>query len=137
MRESRRVAWLLLVVLCPTVTPVTARADQVDGHRVTYTVTATDAVVADIYLRETDPPSWADYSHDPYLYSPKFDAVMDAGQSWSRDVVLGDPQRWAMVSVIGRSSAASLGFHCELAVDGVVVARGEGSKGALCSVRHW
>src|SRR4051812_47429890 len=51
--------------------PATSRADEPATHRVTYTVTAGAPVQADVYYRDTDPPSWADYSHNPYLFSPR------------------------------------------------------------------
>lgn len=39
-------------------------------HHISYRVTAEEPVSADIYYREADPPTWADYSHNPYVFSP-------------------------------------------------------------------
>lgn len=104
---------------------------------VTYTVTADQPVTADIYYRETDPPTWADYSHNPYLFSPKVTVEIAPDRPWVLTVALADPDRWAMVSATSGRLPKESGFRCELAVDGVAVATGEGPKGALCSVRHW
>ena len=112
-------------------------AHGITPHTVTYTVTTDMPVTADIYYRDVDPPTWADYSHNPYQYSPKarFDIAPD--RPWVLEVALADPDRWAMVSATSGPSPVEPAFRCELAVDGVVVATGQGPKGALCSVRHW
>lgn len=106
-------------------------------RQVTYTVTANEAVTADIYYREADPPTWADYSHNPYLYSPKARVDIAPDTPWVRTVTLADPDRWAMVSVTSGRLPVQPHFRCELSVDGVIVATGDGPKGALCSIRHW
>ncbi len=117
--------------------PVPAHADPPPLHQVTYTVTAQTPTRADIYYRETDPPNWADYSHNPYVFSPKAEVEVGPGAPWVLTVQLADPDRWAMVSATSGRGPATPAFHCELAVDGVVVATGDGPKGALCAVRHW
>jgi hypothetical protein len=117
------------------VAAVPAQADE--PHHVRYTVTAQERTAVAIYFREADPPNWADYSHNPYQYSPKAEADIGPDTPWVREVVLTDPQQWAMVSAgIGRASGTP-NIRCELAVEGVVVATGEGARGALCSMRHW
>ncbi|KUI03475.1 hypothetical protein AU190_17045 [Mycolicibacterium acapulense] len=119
-----------LVVAAPT------QAAQL--HRVTYTVTADNAAHADIYYRDVDPPSWADYSHNPYQFSPKAEVRFESGQSWVLEVMLADPRRWAMVAATpGGMPPKPPMFRCELAVDGVVVRSTNGARGALCSLRHW
>jgi hypothetical protein len=39
-------------------------------HAVRYAVTAQQPTNATLYYRDTDPPLFADYSHDPYRFSP-------------------------------------------------------------------
>ena len=93
---------------------------------------------AEIYYRDTDPPNWAEYSHNPYLYSPNVEAQVGPEQKWNLDVYLADPDSWAMVTTgIQSDSSALPNFHCVLAVDGVVVKTAQGPKGALCSIRAW
>ena len=120
-----------------TVTTGPAHADPPGGHHVTYTVTAESPVTADIYFREVDPPNWADYSHNPYVFSPKVQVEVGADRPWVLHATLVDPNRWAMVSATSGRTPGEPVFHCQLAVDGVVVATGDGPKGALCSLRHW
>jgi len=107
-------------------------------HEVQYTVTADQQVSAAIYYRDVEPPNWADYSHNSYIYSPKAEADIGPGRRWAHAARLSDPGQWAMVAVTisGLSSAAPM-FHCELAVDGVVVDANDGPNGALCSMRTW
>jgi hypothetical protein len=84
-----------------------------------------------------DPPNFADYSHNPYQFSPTLEADVGLAKAWVLDVMLADPDQWAIVAATSGLSAASPLFHCELAVDGVVVDSNDGPKGALCWLRHW
>jgi hypothetical protein len=106
-------------------------------HHVKYTVFAEQPYRADIYYREVDPPNWADYSHNPYLYSPKLEVDVGPDNMWVRDVMLANPDQWAMVTATSGQAPTTPNFHCVLAVDGVVVATDSGPKGALCSLRSW
>ncbi len=93
---------------------------------------------AEVYFRDTDPPNWQEYSHNPYLYSPNIEANLGPDSKWVLDVGLANPDSWAMVTAsIAADSQAAPNFHCVLAVDGVVVKTHQGPKGALCSIRTW
>lgn len=65
--------------------------------------------------------------------------TLSPGEPWTRDVTLIDAHEWAMVTVrVGTPpSATAPNVHCALVVDGVVVARDDGTRGVLCSMRHW
>ena len=119
----------------------TADDDPAPGpplHHVQYTVFAeTPFRNAEIYYRNTDPANWADYSHNPYAFSPNVEADVGPNQMWTMDVMLADPDQWAMVTASSLDSPKRPNFHCVLAVDGKVVATNEGTKGALCSIRNW
>lgn len=106
-------------------------------HHVKYTVTATRSTSADIYYRDTDPANFAEYSHNPYLFSPKTEAEIGPNQPWVLDVTLTDPKNWAMVVATSGWSSSTPGLQCQLEVDGVVLATNQGPKGALCSIRSW
>ncbi|OLP03025.1 hypothetical protein BVU76_07770 [Mycolicibacterium porcinum] len=117
-----------------------AHADEAPMmHRVTYTVTAEQPTTVGIYFREVDPPTWADYSHNPYEFSPKDDLTLEPGKPWVRETMLADPMKWAMVTVTtaGLAPQTPATLTCEMAIDGIVVDRAAGSKGALCSLRNW
>ncbi len=106
-------------------------------HAVTYTVYTDNPFHADIYYRDTEPPNFADYSHNPYLFSPKVEADLGPDRPWVLNVQLANPQQWAMVTATSGQSPNPPTFHCTLAVDGAVVVTNSGPKGALCSLRHW
>lgn len=106
-------------------------------HDVTYTVFTEQPFFADIYYRDAQPPNFADYSHNPYVFSPKIEADLGPDRPWVLTVRLADPQSWAMVLGTSGLSPNPPGFHCTLAVDGAVVVSNSGPKGALCSPRHW
>ncbi|HPX36878.1 MAG TPA: hypothetical protein PLH92_06015 [Mycobacterium sp.] len=123
-------------VAATAATAPTAVADDV-LHDVTYTVSTERPFLADIYYRDTQPPNFADYSHDPYVFSPKIEADLGPDRPWVLNVKLADPQSWAMVVGTSGLSPNPPGFRCTLAVDGTVVVSNSGAKGALCSLRHW
>jgi hypothetical protein len=133
-------ALLMAVVVAPC---TVARADPEPPpaplRHVQYTVwTEQPYGNAEIYYRDTDPPNWAEYSHNPYLYSPNVEAHVGPDQKWILDAYLADPDSWAMVTTgIAADSKALPNFHCVLAVDGVVVKTAQGPRGALCSIRAW
>jgi hypothetical protein len=107
-------------------------------HQVKYTVFSEQPFTAEIYYRDTDPPTFVDYSHDPYLYSPNVEADVGPDKQWTRDVMLANPQQWAMVVAgTGGESTQTPNIHCVLAIDGVVVATDQRPRGALCSLRNW
>ena len=114
-----------------------AVADGAVPHEVTYTVYTDSPFHADIYYRDAEPVSFADYSHDPYVFSPKAEADLGPGAPWVLTVRLEDPQHWAMVTATSGRSPNPPGFHCTLAVDGAVVVSNSGANGALCSLRPW
>jgi hypothetical protein len=106
---------------------------------VRYTVTADKLVNARIYYRDTDPPTFSDYSHDPYVFSPDTEATVGPGKPWVLETTLTDPIQWGMVAVQAQGSLplAAAGFNCTMAINGVVVKTNSGPKGALCSLRNW
>lgn len=121
-----------------------AGADDIPLHHVRYTVNSDTPTAARIYYRQTDPPDWGTYSHDPYVWSPRADAQLGPGQApWVHETMLADPNAWAMVVVQANNNATANmhttepGFNCTLEVDGVVVQTNQGPRGALCSIRLW
>jgi hypothetical protein len=130
-----------LTAACLSFGTATASADDPPPpplHQIHYTVWAEQPFTAEIYYRDTDPPNWAEYSHNPYLFSPNIEVPVGPDQQWNLDVGLADPDQWAMVVAgTGGESPKKPNIHCALAVDGVVVKTNQGPKGALCSIRSW
>ncbi len=139
MRPSLTVAALLAVTAAGVSTAGPATSQGPVMHQVRYTVTADAPYYATIYYRDAEPAVFSDYSHNPYLFSPKAEADIGPDQPWVLETQLADPTLWAMVAVQSAESPAlpTPTFNCELAVDGVVVKTHSGSKGALCSIRSW
>ena len=127
-------ALLTLAVIAPG---QAGAEDPVVMHNVTYTVYTENPFFAEIYYRDTDPPNFADYSHDPYLFSPNVEAGLGPDKPWVLNVQLANPDQWAMVLGTSVMSPNPPNFHCSIAVDGAIVVTNSGAKGALCSIRHW
>lgn len=130
---------LALGALCTSGTSTAGADDGPPLHQVTYTVTTDRPVGVGIYYRDMEPPTWADYSHDPYRYSPRDDVHLEPGAPWVHQAVLADPDRWAMVTVTaaGPPTGVAISLRCQMTVDGVEVDHAEGPRGALCSMRNW
>jgi hypothetical protein len=135
-RRRALLGLVLATVLAIASIPAVSHA-QPPLHHVKYTVFAEQPFYVDIYYRNVDPPNWADFSHNPYLYSPKVEADVGPDQMWVQDVMLANPEQWAMVTATSGPAPTTPNIHCVLAVDGVVVATHQGPKGALCSLRTW
>lgn len=140
--KSRTVAGILSVVAvavaCLGAVAPQAAAEGPPLRHVKYTVfTELPYRQAQIYYRDVEPPNFAEYSHNPYVFSPKAEADLGPNQMWTLDVMLANPDDWAMVTASSLDSPQQPNFHCVIAVDGVVVKTGEGPKGALCSIRNW
>lgn len=116
-----------------------AHADPPDPvfHQVTYTVSAKNPIYTDIYYQDQDPTLFSDYSHNNYTFTPQVHADIAPGKPWVQVVPLLDPNQWAMVSVTAGREPGVPQFHCDLAVDGVVVVSKDGPRGVLCSLRTW
>ncbi|WP_445166247.1 hypothetical protein ACTXG7_20610 [Mycolicibacterium sp. Dal123E01] len=148
MRSTSKISAVALAVLCAaTGFASPARADDPPPgdppppqvFNVRYTVTADKPVIAEIYYRDTDPPTFSDYSHDPFVFSPNAEATVGPGKPWVLEATLTDPMQWGMVLVqaTGSLPKASAGFNCTMAINGTVVKTNSGPKGALCSLRNW
>lgn len=74
---------LLLATVGLTGTTAPSRAEGVP-HQVKYTVFSGRPFYVEIYYRDTDPPNFAGYSHNPYLYRPTAEADVGPDKQWVR-----------------------------------------------------
>lgn len=135
MRFARVTSVAVLAVAAGAGAP--AHAEGPVMHQVTYSVFTEKPAKVDIYYRDAEPAQWADYSHNPYMFSPKIEAEVGPDRPWVLNVQLANPNEWAMVIGTSGMSPNPPNFHCVLAVDGAVVVQNSGVKGALCSIRVW
>jgi len=111
-----------------------AVADPVAGHQVTYTVTTTSDLTANIYYVTSDPPSQAS-ANDP-LFMPLARTAVGPGSPWVFQTTLTNPTQWAFISASG-GLRVNPEFRCEIAVDGQVVVSQQGGSGVQCALRPW
>lgn len=131
------VSAMLLATSSATAALTIARADAPVMHNVKYTVSAANPIYADIYYLDQEPPVFSDYSHNPYQFVPNIQADIAPGKPWTYELVLANPDQWAFFTASTGPEPGTPMFHCDLAVDGVVVASNDGPRGVLCSIRHW
>jgi hypothetical protein len=127
---------ILLTAMGLTATPAYAD-DDLPLHHVKYTMTAQKPIYAQIYYLDQEPEIFANYSHNPYQYTPNVQADLGPNQTWTYALDLHKPEEWAMVLANTGGEPGSPNFHCELSVDGVVKVSKDGAKGVLCSIRRW
>ena len=100
----------------------------------TYTVTTTSDLTANIYYVSTDPPDQAAANKPQYM--PMARTTVGPGSPWTLQTTLEDPSQWAFVSASG-GLRVNPEFRCEIAVDGQVVVSQQGGSGVQCALRPW
>lgn len=130
---------MLLSVAGLLATTVPSAADDPEPimHHVKYTLTAANAIYADIYYLDQEPPLFSDYSHNPYQFVPNVQADVGPRSPWSYELDLANPYQWAFFTASTAHEPGTPMFHCQLTVDGGIVAMQDGPKGVLCSMRPW
>lgn len=111
-----------------------APATPAGKHQVTYTVSTTSDLTANIYFVTADPPNQS-AANDP-TFMPMARTPVGPGAPWTYQTALDDPTRWAFVSASG-GLRVNPEFRCEIAVDGQVVVTQQGGSGVQCSLRPW
>jgi hypothetical protein len=110
-----------------------APADPTGPHQVTYTVTTTSDLTANIYYVTSDPPS-QESANDPQ-YMPLARTGVGPGAPWVFQTTMNDPTQWAFVSASG-GLRVNPEFRGEIAVDGQVLVSTQGGSGATAVV-NW
>ncbi len=128
-------AALMLAAAGVAVNHATSTADP-SAHQVTYTVSTTSDLTANIQYVQTDPPSQAAYNADSSKYLTAVHTPITGGQPLVYTTTLSDPSQWALVTASG-GLRVDPEFHCEIAVDGQVVVSQNGGSGVTCSTRSW
>ncbi len=111
-----------------------APAAPAGAHQVTYTVTTTSDLTANIYYVVGDPPGQSAANKPEFM--PMARTQVGPGSPWSVQANLNDPTKWAFVSASG-GLRVNPEFHCEIAVDGKVVVSQQGGSGVQCALRPW
>ena len=132
---------MLVATLAMVVTAIgfaaPSQADDPVMHQVRYVITSANPIYADIYYLDQQPQKFSDYSHNPYQFTPNIQVDIAPGKPWTYDLMLTNPDQYAMVTVSTGTEPGTPQFHCALIVDGAVVVSNDGAKGVICSLRSW
>ncbi|WP_096286640.1 hypothetical protein [Mycobacterium ahvazicum] len=114
--------------------PATAHAD---GHQVTYTITSTGNLTATVNYVSSDPPSPSAYSADPSKFMTSVQAPLSGGTPVTYTATLANPNQYASITASGMlhwpdSGNGPASFHCEIAVDGQVIAQADATTTVTC-----
>jgi hypothetical protein len=112
----------------------TAQAEPA-GHKVVYTLTSAGAADFDLYYLTTQPPSKAAYDADAYAFLKKEQVNLAPGVPWVFETTLADPQ-WAILTVSSTTHGgqAAPNPHCDITVDGQVVAQQDAPYNLQCKL---
>lgn len=124
---------MLAMAAGAVLTPATSYAD---GHQVTYTVTSPNNLTANVSYVNADPPSQAAFNADPSKFSTSVQAPLSGGTPVTYTVTLANPNQ-ASITASGMlhwpdSGNGPAQFHCEIAVDGQVVAHADATTTVTC-----
>ena len=125
------------VTLALAAAPTVVAEEGAPLHQVRYTLTAQNPIYAEIYYLDQEPEVFANWSHNPFQYMPNIEVDLVPNQPWTFELGLQKPEQWAMVMANTGPEPSTPNFHCEIAVDGVVVVSKDGARGVLCSIRTW
>lgn len=129
---------MLLPIAGLLATTAPSLADDVPVmHHVKYTLSAANPIYANIYYLDQEPPLFADYSHNPYQFVPNIQVDVGPKSPWTYELDLANPFQWAFFAANVGPEPSTPMFHCQLMVDGGIVAMDDGPKGVLCSMRPW
>lgn len=136
MTGMSKVGAVLLAAVTGLVVGSPVASAEPPTHQVTYTVTTTSDLTANIQYIQSDPPSQAAYNADSARYLNAVHTGITGGQPLVYTTMLADPGQWALVTASG-GLRTNPEFHCEIAVDGQVVVSQNGGSGVTCSTRAW
>jgi len=135
-KATSRVGAALIMAAAGVVATHGVSAAEPDAHQVTYRVTTTSGLMAQIYYMETEPPSQAAFDDDSSKYLTNVKVPIDPGAPWVFETTLTDPNQWAIVTASG-GLRVNPEFHCEITVDGQIVVSQQGGSGVSCALRPW
>lgn len=136
MRKTTTVGAALVVAAAGVAVSHAVATAEPETHEVTYTITATSDLMANIQYIETDPPSQSAYDTNASAYLKAVRTPITGGAPLVYTTTLTDPGQWALVTASG-GLRINPEFHCEIAVDGEVVVSQQGGSGVTCSTRPW
>ncbi len=120
-----------------TVSPVTANA-QPPVPNVKYTLVSAGAYEFDLFYLTSQPPSMAAFNADAYAFAKREKVTLAPGVPWVFETTLADPQ-WAILTASSpaKGGQAAPNAHCDIAVDGQVLAAQDDPHNVRCQLSQW
>jgi hypothetical protein len=108
------------------------------GHQVRYTLTTAGQYDFDLFYLTTQPASKAAYNADAYSFVKRETVNVAPGAPWVFETTLADPQ-WAILTVSSTTHGGqgAPNAHCDIAIDGQVVAQQDGPYNVVCQLSQW
>jgi hypothetical protein len=107
------------------------------AHQVRYTVTTAQEETVSLNYLATEPQSQPAYNANPDAYLRNEQVTIAPGAPWVFETTLNDTS-WAYVRAGGAARySGTPNPHCEIAIDGNVVAQQDGEIAATCALKPW
>ncbi len=108
-----------------------------DGHQVRYTITTGQEATVNLNYLATEPASQAAYNANPNAYMRNERVTVAPGAPWVFETTLKDTS-WAYVMAGGAARYnGTPNPHCDITIDGNVVAEQGGEIAATCALKPW
>ena len=106
-------------------------------HQVRYTITTGQEATVNLYYLATEPETQAAYDANPNAYLRNERVTVAPGAPWVFETTLKDTS-WAYVMAGGAARYnGTPNPHCDIAIDGNVVAQQDGETAATCALKAW
>jgi len=106
-------------------------------HQVRYTVTTAQEETVSLNYLATEPQSQSAYNANPDSFLRNEQVTIAPGAPWLFETTLNDTS-WAYVRAGGAARySGTPNPHCEIAIDGNVVAQQDGEIAATCALKPW
>jgi hypothetical protein len=111
---------------------------QPAGHKVRYTLTSQAGGEFNLYYLVNQPANKQAYNADAYSYLKTEPVTLGAGQPWTFETTLADPQ-WAILTVSSTTHGgrAAPNAHCEIAVDDQIATQQDAPYNLQCQLSQW
>lgn len=132
----RRIGAVLLTAVAGIAVVRGTSSAEPAAHQISYQVSATSGLLANIYYMATEPPSQSAYDANSSQYLANVQVQIEPGTPWTLQVPMNNPAQWAIVTASG-GLRVNPEFSCQITVDGQVLVSQNGGSGVQCTTHSW
>jgi hypothetical protein len=137
MTQIRRLLATGIIAVAGVATTYAPAAAEPGTHQVRYTITTGQEATVNLSYLSTEPENRAAFDANPNAYLRNERVTVAPGAPWVFETTLKDTS-WAYVMAGGAARYnGTPNPHCDIAIDGNVVAQQDGETAATCALKPW